>query len=88
MRIQIIIIIIYDPHIRLLSSESCSLASNLSDLSVTEIRYAASFFDLDEDGVEDIFVLAQQPLRIIGLFNNIQNDAFFLKAVGMYYVFS
>lgn len=46
-------------------------------------RYAAAFFDLDEDGVVDMFVLADNPPRIETVYNNFENDAFFLKTLGL-----
>jgi len=45
--------------------------------------YAAGFFDLDENGSLDMLVLKDNPPRIQAIFNNFQNDAFFLKAVGL-----
>lgn len=49
-------------------------------------RYTAAFFDFDEDGVSDIFVLAENPNRIIAIYNNFENDAFFLKALGIFII--
>lgn len=52
--------------------------------------FAAAFFDLDDDGTNDILVLAESDApassvtrNITALFNNYDNDAYFLKMIGM-----
>lgn len=51
--------------------------------------FAAAFFDLDDDGTNDIVVLAESNAaassvtrNITALFNNYDNDAYFLKMIG------
>lgn len=51
--------------------------------------FAAAFFDLDDDGTNDILVLAESDApassvtrNITALFNNYDNDAYFLKMIG------
>jgi len=53
------------------------------DLLQIPNAYAGAFFDLDEDGVVDMLVLADNPPRIETVYNNFENDAFFLKALGL-----
>jgi len=52
--------------------------------------YAAAFFDLDENGMPDVLILTDDALSTPGgrrhiraVFNNFQNDAFFLKTLGL-----
>lgn len=59
------------------------LDSGVDDLVSIPDAYAATFFDLGEDGVPDIFVLADNPPRIVTIYNNFENDAFFLKTLGL-----
>jgi len=55
----------------------------VDDLEEIPYAFAAAFFDLDEDGMLDIFVLADNPPRIETVYNNFENDAFFLKTLGL-----
>lgn len=59
------------------------VTSGADALTAIPNAYAGAFFDLDEDGVVDMFVLADNPPRIETVFNNFENDAFFLKALGL-----
>jgi integrin alpha FG-GAP repeat containing protein 1 len=50
--------------------------------SITD-AYASAFVDLDEDGNLDLLVLRENAPYVQAIFNNFQNDAYFLKAVGL-----
>jgi len=47
--------------------------------------FAAVFFDLDEDGTNDILVMRDNATKFVieALFNNISPDAFFFKTLGL-----
>jgi len=55
----------------------------VSALTGISNAYAAAFFDLDESGSLDMLVLKENPPEIVAIFNNFQNDVFFLKAIGL-----
>jgi len=59
-----------------------------NELSTIPNPYAAAFFDFDEDGTSDVFVLTEEgpkdniTTKIYGIFNNINYDAYFFKTLG------
>ncbi|KAL6065865.1 Integrin alpha N-terminal domain-containing protein [Balamuthia mandrillaris] len=58
-------------------------------LTSIDNAYAAAFFDLNEDGSPDILVMVDDSIsggngrRVEAIFNNFQNDVFFLKTLGL-----
>jgi len=59
------------------------VASNVDELTGIQNAYAGAFFDLGDDGVLDMMILADNPPRIETIFNNLEYDAFFLKTLGL-----
>jgi len=59
--------------------------SDALDLYSIQGAFAVSFFDLDEDGTNDILVMADNTTQIgvYALFNNILPDAYFFKTLGL-----
>jgi integrin alpha FG-GAP repeat containing protein 1 len=53
--------------------------NSVDELTSIPNAYAGAFFDLGDDGILDMFVLADNPPRIETIFNNFEFDAFFLK---------
>eukprot|EP01127_Copromyxa_protea_P013742 TRINITY_DN3716_c0_g1_i1.p1 TRINITY_DN3716_c0_g1~~TRINITY_DN3716_c0_g1_i1.p1 ORF type:complete len:707 (+),score=103.69 TRINITY_DN3716_c0_g1_i1:1460-3580(+) len=60
--------------------------SIMSDIYEFASPSAAAFFDFDEDGTNDLLVMGKAKngnLQIHGAFNNLNNDAFFFKTLGL-----
>eukprot|EP01130_Rhizamoeba_saxonica_P017235 TRINITY_DN8271_c0_g2_i1.p1 TRINITY_DN8271_c0_g2~~TRINITY_DN8271_c0_g2_i1.p1 ORF type:complete len:658 (+),score=140.74 TRINITY_DN8271_c0_g2_i1:28-1974(+) len=61
------------------------MKSGVASLLSIEDAYAGAFFDIDEDGTNDILVMNsnQSQLSIHGVFNNYWIDAYSLKTLGL-----
>eukprot|EP00475_Leptophrys_vorax_P005129 TRINITY_DN1307_c0_g1_i2.p1 TRINITY_DN1307_c0_g1~~TRINITY_DN1307_c0_g1_i2.p1 ORF type:complete len:655 (-),score=145.73 TRINITY_DN1307_c0_g1_i2:1190-3154(-) len=62
-------------------------AQDSGDLESIQNVFGGGFFDLDDDGTQDIVLLVQDPTTgqksSVFLVNNFNDDAFFLKSIGL-----